>query len=550
MPPRILSPAERARLTATEKEVLTLVAAGMLSKEVASRLGIRPGTVAQHLEHIGSRLDTRSRTEYVRTALSTGQISAPVLPGDVPDFSDTELTLLHAYTRYCEPDAVATAAGLAQHHVGGRVGHLVKKAGARNRTHLLALAHAWGLAGGQPTTSGRRALLTALLSESASGGPELPAAPGTGIIIGNRPRSWAGWTPQAPDRRDVPTRLASALALHDIHADVETVRPAPTGGPGFLRITLEPADDIAHLVAEITAELITEAVRVLSAAFRALGITDGQVRPRGLGGLTVRDLGPLDAQRLYSLLAADPHGAPGEENTPDPDDLTRRLGPLLSAASGGPINPVDDPVCSSCTVGRPRRIAVGSLTPAQAGRLAAHIHQALAAPRALPGVQPGGQHMKDLSAAHSPVSRGALTFLQQAVLHTIEEALAESRSPTTAEIHTAIPFSTESGAEAGVRYLKKHGLLTWKLCVNRRRQFVVLAPAPTDEERAIAEAYLRNPSQARALAAKKAIDVYANPATRSVRAVAEAVGVSFGKAHRTLTDAGVIQKRGHRQPRR
>lgn len=498
MPPKLLSPAERAPLTTAEKQVLTLVAAGMSNTEAASRLGIRPGTVTQHLEHIGSRLDTRSRADYVRTALNTGQISAPVLPGDAPDFSDTELILLHAYTRYCELGAIAMAAELAKHHVGGRVAQLVKKAGARNRAHLIALAHAWGVAGGQPTTGGRRALLTVLLSESVPGGRELPAGPGTEIIISNRPRTWAGWTPQAADRRDVATRLAGALTLHKIHADVETVRPVPTDGPGFLRITLEPADGIAELVAEITAELTAEAVRVLSTAFSALGITDDHVRPQGHGGLTVRDLGHPDALRLYDLLAADPRGS-APDDTLDPgdlEDLTRGVGHLLTAACGAHLSTKDDPVCSSCTAGRTRRIIVGSLTPAQAGRLAAHIHQILAvtsSPLALPEVQP----VKGLSAARSPVSRSALSPLQQAVLHTIEEALAAGRSPTIAEIHTAIPFWTKSGVEAGVRYLKQHGCLTWKPCVNRGRQFVVLAAPATPEEQAITEESLRNPPQRR-----------------------------------------------------
>ncbi|TXL83953.1 helix-turn-helix transcriptional regulator [Streptomyces sp. IB2014 016-6] len=384
MPATIRSAAERARLTAAEKQVLTLVAAGLLNKEVASRLGVRPGTVSQHLESAAIRLDTRTRPGHVRAALRTGQISAPVLPGDAPDFTGTELTLLRAYTRHSTLGAIATAAGISQPGVKVRVAQLVKKAGARDRAHLIGLAHAWGLAVGHPTTGGRRALLTALLTESVSGEHGLGAtSPGTDILTGNRPRTWAGWSPDAPDRSDPAAQLAHVLTLHGVDARVETVSPALSDGPGLLRIALEPAGAIPDLIADITAELTAEAVRLLSAAFTALGINGGRVRAHERGGCTIHDLDHLDALRLYDVLATGPHNSRFDENAMDRhdlEDLAGRLGPLLSAASGGHLSTEADPASPSCAVGRPHRITVGSLTPAQAQRLAAAIHQALTPP--------------------------------------------------------------------------------------------------------------------------------------------------------------------------
>lgn len=54
------------RLTPTERRVAELVAEGMPSREVASRLFIAPRTVEGHLSRIYAKLGVRSRTELTR----------------------------------------------------------------------------------------------------------------------------------------------------------------------------------------------------------------------------------------------------------------------------------------------------------------------------------------------------------------------------------------------------------------------------------------------------------------------------------------------------
>ena len=53
------------RLTEREREVLELVAGGLMNREVARRLDISPGTVRVHLEHIFSKLNVGTRTAAV-----------------------------------------------------------------------------------------------------------------------------------------------------------------------------------------------------------------------------------------------------------------------------------------------------------------------------------------------------------------------------------------------------------------------------------------------------------------------------------------------------
>ena len=55
-------------LSAREREVLDLVAAGFSNQEVATRLVITSATVKKHLEHIFIKLDVHNRTSAIARA--------------------------------------------------------------------------------------------------------------------------------------------------------------------------------------------------------------------------------------------------------------------------------------------------------------------------------------------------------------------------------------------------------------------------------------------------------------------------------------------------
>lgn len=52
-------------LSEREHQVLTLLAQGLLYKEIAERLGISTGTVKQHIHRIYEKLHVHNRTEAV-----------------------------------------------------------------------------------------------------------------------------------------------------------------------------------------------------------------------------------------------------------------------------------------------------------------------------------------------------------------------------------------------------------------------------------------------------------------------------------------------------
>ena len=74
LPSGELSPANDD-LSEREREVLTLVAEGLTSREIAQRLIISPKTVDRHRENIMSKLNLHSRAELVRYAVARGLLS-------------------------------------------------------------------------------------------------------------------------------------------------------------------------------------------------------------------------------------------------------------------------------------------------------------------------------------------------------------------------------------------------------------------------------------------------------------------------------------------
>jgi DNA-binding CsgD family transcriptional regulator len=66
---------ERSQLTEREQEVLTLVASGFQSDEIAERLFVSPETVKSHVHNAMNKLGVHTRAHAVAVALVTAQIT-------------------------------------------------------------------------------------------------------------------------------------------------------------------------------------------------------------------------------------------------------------------------------------------------------------------------------------------------------------------------------------------------------------------------------------------------------------------------------------------
>lgn len=62
---------EQAKLSARENDVLTLLAKGLLYKEIAQKLGIGFGTVRQHIHNIYEKLHVQNKTEAINKAFGS-----------------------------------------------------------------------------------------------------------------------------------------------------------------------------------------------------------------------------------------------------------------------------------------------------------------------------------------------------------------------------------------------------------------------------------------------------------------------------------------------
>jgi PAS domain S-box-containing protein len=67
--------AERLRLTGREREIMTLVAAGLHGSDIAERLFVSPETIKSHVHNAMGKLGAHTRAHAVAIALVTGEIS-------------------------------------------------------------------------------------------------------------------------------------------------------------------------------------------------------------------------------------------------------------------------------------------------------------------------------------------------------------------------------------------------------------------------------------------------------------------------------------------
>jgi DNA-binding NarL/FixJ family response regulator len=65
-------------LSAREREVLSLLVAGVSNKQIAAQLNLSENTIKTHLSRIFAKLNAQSRAEAVATALTKGLVSPPI----------------------------------------------------------------------------------------------------------------------------------------------------------------------------------------------------------------------------------------------------------------------------------------------------------------------------------------------------------------------------------------------------------------------------------------------------------------------------------------
>jgi len=79
-----VEPSGQVQLTNREREIVTLVASGLHTEEMAERLFVSPETVKTHVQHAMEKLGVHTRAHAVAVALVTGQIAWEVGESPTP----------------------------------------------------------------------------------------------------------------------------------------------------------------------------------------------------------------------------------------------------------------------------------------------------------------------------------------------------------------------------------------------------------------------------------------------------------------------------------
>jgi DNA-binding NarL/FixJ family response regulator len=82
--PRLPSADQLAELTARERQVMALVAAGLSNDEIAGRLIISPATAKTHVSRALGKLEVRDRAQLVAVAYQVGLVHPAAAPGPDP----------------------------------------------------------------------------------------------------------------------------------------------------------------------------------------------------------------------------------------------------------------------------------------------------------------------------------------------------------------------------------------------------------------------------------------------------------------------------------
>ncbi|MFE5842045.1 helix-turn-helix domain-containing protein [Streptomyces niveus] len=144
------------------------------------------------------------------------------------------------------------------------------------------------------------------------------------------------------------------------------------------------------------------------------------------------------------------------------------------------------------------------------------------------------------------MERNELSLVRQAILHVIEVTPQKSPLPSRG-VSEACRISRDA-VDRHLGFLRKHGCLTWSLDSSRRRQFIVILPPATPEERRTAEAYLRNPVDPQTLVTaateRTIVRRYNSPERPTLRALAKETGWSVRRVRKVLEASPDVTLRG------
>ncbi|MFE0852160.1 sigma-70 family RNA polymerase sigma factor [Streptomyces mutabilis] len=137
------------RLTEPQRRAVAPLVYGASNEGIGARIHLSAAGVASHIRTARKRFNQLgcSRPVLVHTLLSSREVPPPTCQRACPDFTTPELQLIRAIATYSRNEDIAQAVSVRTDDVLAEIDAVVAKACADNATHLIGLAHTWGLFG-------------------------------------------------------------------------------------------------------------------------------------------------------------------------------------------------------------------------------------------------------------------------------------------------------------------------------------------------------------------------------------------------------------------
>lgn len=134
-------------LTAEQRRAASPLVYGLSNKVIGAETYLSETTVASHLSALRERLGVpgSSRPVLVHTLLTRRLVARPQARQACPAFTSEELQLVRAIAEHSLNADIGRVIGVRGEDVRTEIDAVVAKGRADNTTHLVGLAHTWGL---------------------------------------------------------------------------------------------------------------------------------------------------------------------------------------------------------------------------------------------------------------------------------------------------------------------------------------------------------------------------------------------------------------------
>ncbi|MET8768552.1 LuxR C-terminal-related transcriptional regulator [Streptomyces sp. NPDC004658] len=149
----------RPTLTQQQRRIAARLVYGASNATIARQVCLSVDGVASHLSAVRKKMGCPGSSPAVllHALLTAREVPPPASVGPAPAFTEHERKVIRAIAEHTGNEDIGTTIGVRARDVRTEIDAVVDKAHARNATHLVGLAHIWGILGATATPCPREA---------------------------------------------------------------------------------------------------------------------------------------------------------------------------------------------------------------------------------------------------------------------------------------------------------------------------------------------------------------------------------------------------------